>query len=112
MELVTLAGAASATLRLSGSLDVTVACQLLDAARLAAAAEGDVLIEAGDAERFDLSALQILAALKRAVPPPRTCVFASLSEAGKRFVNLSGLGAELPAGPEEATPTTEEISSS
>ena len=112
MELVTLAGAQSATLRLSVSLDVTVACQLLDAARLAAAAEGDVIIEAGEAERFDLSALQILVALKRAIPAPRTCSFASLSEAGKRFVHLSGLGAELPGGPEDTTPRTEEKASS
>ena len=112
MELVTLTGAPDATLRLTGSVDVTVACQLLDAARVAAAKGGDVIIDASDAERFDLSALQILVALKRAVPAPRKCQFGALSEAGKRFVDLSGLGGELPEAPETPNPTAEEKSPS
>jgi hypothetical protein len=112
VELVTLAGAQAATLRLSGSVDVTVACQLLDAARLAAATEGDVIVLAGNAERFDLSALQILVALKRAMPLPRRCLFGSLSAAGRRFIDLSGLGGELPPAPETPTQTAEEKASS
>lgn len=112
VELVTQAGTAPATLRLSGSVDVSVACQLLDAARGAAATGGDVIIEAGDAERFDLSALQVLVALKRAVPPPRRCLFGSLSEAGRRFVRLSGLEGELPDSAETVKDKVEEKSSS
>lgn len=112
VELVTPAGARQATLRLNGSVDVSSASQLLSAARGAVAAEGDVIIEAGGAERFDLSALQILVALKRAVLPPRRCLFGSLSEAGRRFVDLSGFGAELPDRAETVLETAEEKSSS
>lgn len=112
MELVTPAGAQQVTLRLNGSVDVSSAHQLLSAARGAAAADGDVIIEAEGAERFDLSALQILVALKRAVLPPRRCMFGSLSDAGRRFVDLSGFGAELPDRAGSVNETAEEKSSS
>jgi anti-anti-sigma factor len=52
-------------IELSGTIDVFLARQLLDAATGAVSAEGDVVVDCARLDRLDTSALQVLLALER-----------------------------------------------
>lgn len=103
VELHASPGTRSALIALQGSVDVTVASQLLDAARQAAVGGEDVIVDAERVERFDLSAVQILLALRRAMSPERKFWIGAVSDAGRRFIELAGVSPELL--PDEAPPS-------
>lgn len=95
VELVASEGTQASLIALRGSVDVTVASQLLDMARQVAGGQDDVIVDGEGVERFDLSAVQILLALRRAMVAGRRFRLAQISSAGRRFIELSGTAAEL-----------------
>ena len=75
---------------LRGSLDVTVSNELLDVARRAAVAGRDAIVDGSEITRLDLSSVQILLALSRAMKGGALRIGA-MSPAGQRFLDIAGV---------------------
>jgi len=80
-------------IELSGTIDVFLARDLLDAAKRAALATGDVAVDCVKLERLDTSALQVLLALERTLGTQgrRTEVLGA-NDAVRAFFDFSGAG--------------------
>jgi ABC-type transporter Mla MlaB component len=83
-------------IELSGTIDVFLARELLDAAKRAALATGDVAVDCAKLERLDTSALQVLLALERTLGAQgRRTDVQGASDAVRAFFDFSGAGRML-----------------
>lgn len=96
-------GARSSRIVLRGSVDVTVSSQLLDAARQAAVAGRDAIVDGSEITRLDLSAVQILLALSSGMRGGALHLEA-LSPSGRRFLEIAGVADLFPVEPVAAEP--------
>lgn len=92
-------GARFSKITLRGSVDVSVSSQLLDAARQAAVAGRDTVVDGSEIERLDLSAVQILMSLSQAMKAGSFRIGA-MSPAGRRFLEIAGVESMFPVEPE------------
>ena len=92
-------GARSSRIVLRGSVDVTVSSQLLDAARQAAVAGRDAIVDGSEITRLDLSSVQILLSLREAMKGGALRIGA-MSPAAQRFLEIAGVAPLLPIEPE------------
>lgn len=92
-------GARSSKIVLRGSVDVTVSSQLLDAARQAAVAGRDTIVDGSEITRLDLSSVQILLSLREAMKGGALRIGA-MSPAARRFLEIAGVAPLFPIEPE------------
>ncbi len=91
--------------RLTGVVNIIAADALLTAARATVTAGGQVSVECTDAESFDMSALQILVALRRELDRQgRSLRLLNLGKQATEDIALAGLTREFSAAASPASP--------